>query len=122
MVVVAIIGILAATAIPKFLALQLRSKTAEAKGSLQAIRTAEAIHLAEFGSWVAASPSPAAYGGTSAIAFVDTGTGSENFATIGWVPCGLVFLILGDRFGCPLIPPRLWVISTATRFGRSGAT
>ena len=42
MIVVAIIGILAAIAIPNFLRFQLKSKTSEGKVNLAAIRTAEA--------------------------------------------------------------------------------
>ena len=41
MIVVAIIGILAAIAIPSFLAMQLRAKRSELPTNLDAIRTAE---------------------------------------------------------------------------------
>jgi type IV pilus assembly protein PilA len=91
MIVVAIIGILAATAIPNFLRFQLRSKSSEAKVNLGAIRTAEIAAIADRGSFVPASVSPALYGGSSAIAFVDTGPVGANFATIGFQPEGRVF-------------------------------
>jgi prepilin-type N-terminal cleavage/methylation domain-containing protein len=55
MIVVAIIGILAAIAIPNFLRFQLKSKTSEAKVNLAAIRTAEESYLAEFGNYVNAA-------------------------------------------------------------------
>jgi type IV pilus assembly protein PilA len=90
MIVVAIIGILAATAIPNFRRFQFRSKSAEAKTNLAAIRTAEVAHLAEFGFYVPASPSPPAYGGGRAIPFVDTGMTGANFHTIGFQPEGLI--------------------------------
>ncbi len=54
MIVVAIIGILAAIAIPNFLRFQLKSKTSEGKVNLAAMRTAEESYLAEFGRYVAA--------------------------------------------------------------------
>jgi prepilin-type N-terminal cleavage/methylation domain-containing protein len=47
MIVVEIIGILAAIAIPNFIMFQLRSKTAEAKTNLAAIRTAQEGSFAE---------------------------------------------------------------------------
>jgi type IV pilus assembly protein PilA len=47
MIVVAIIGILAATAIPNFLRFQLKSKSTEAKINLNAIRTIEEAFYAE---------------------------------------------------------------------------
>ena len=52
MIVVAIIGILAAIAIPNFLKFQLRSKTGEAKTNLAALRTAEEGYFAEYGVYV----------------------------------------------------------------------
>ena len=58
MIVVAIIGILAAIAIPNFLQFQLRSKTGEAKTNLAAIRTAEEGYFAEFNNYVAAGSTP----------------------------------------------------------------
>lgn len=91
MIVIAIIGVLAATAIPAFQRLQMRSKSAEVKTNLVAIRTAEVGYRAEFGRYIGAQVSPVAYGGSSAIAFTDTGPEGANFSTIGWEPEGLVF-------------------------------
>ena len=62
MIVVAIIGILAAIAIPNFVRFQLRSKSSEGKTNLAAIRTAEESYFAEYGNYVVASISPAALG------------------------------------------------------------
>ena len=60
MIVVAIIGILAAIAIPNFLKFQLRSKTGEAKTNLAAMRTAEEGYFAEYGLYIGAgNQSPA---------------------------------------------------------------
>jgi type IV pilus assembly protein PilA len=91
MVAVAIIGILAATALPSFLQYQLRAKTSEVKTNLQAIRHAQMAYMSETGRFATASPSPAAYGGSVAIDFVDTGGPGASFATIGWRPEGRVF-------------------------------
>jgi len=89
MIVVAIIGILAAIAIPNFLQFQLRSKTGEAKTNLAAQRTAEEGYFAEFNNYVAAASTP----GTAATANkrVWSGGGVTMFNQLGWSPTGEVF-------------------------------
>ena len=52
MIVVAIIGILAAIAIPNFLPYQMKSRQAEAKTNLQAIKTSEVAFQAERGCYI----------------------------------------------------------------------
>jgi type IV pilus assembly protein PilA len=52
MIVVAIIGILAAIAIPNFLQYQMKSRQSEAKTNLQAIRTSEISFQAEKGCYI----------------------------------------------------------------------
>jgi type IV pilus assembly protein PilA len=91
MIVVAIIGILAAIAIPNFVRFQLKAKTSEGKVNLAAIRTAEEAYFSEFGSYVAAAASPAANGATAKVDFEDIGLVNANFGTIGWAPEGQVF-------------------------------
>ena len=92
MIVVAIIGILAAIAIPNFLRFQLKSKTSEGKVNLAAIRTAEESYLAEYGTYVAAGASPTAGSvGPQKIAFVNTDGVGLGFDAIGWSPEGDVF-------------------------------
>ena len=88
MIVVAIIGILAAIAIPNFLRFQLKSKTSEGKVNLAALRTAEESYLAEFGSYVSAVAAP-----TTAPTTTKTGwpAAAPGFDTIGWGPEGAVF-------------------------------
>ncbi|MAG29526.1 MAG: prepilin-type cleavage/methylation domain-containing protein [Deltaproteobacteria bacterium] len=88
MIVVAIIGILAAIAIPNFMRFQLKSKSSEGKVNIAAIRTAQESYLAEFGSYVAAAANPAAVPGTSKGAFDLT---AADFNTLGWAPEGQVF-------------------------------
>jgi type IV pilus assembly protein PilA len=87
MIVVAIIGILAAIAIPNFLMFQLRSKTGEAKTNLAGIRTAEEGYFAEFGTYVAAAALPGVPGPQKQPWPVP----AAGFDTVGWAPEGQVF-------------------------------
>jgi prepilin-type N-terminal cleavage/methylation domain-containing protein len=91
MIVVVIIGILAATAIPGYQKFQLRSKTSEAKVNLASIRTAELTYSAEFGQFVEADASPDSLGGPQSRSFVDEGDPGENFMVMGWEPEGRVY-------------------------------
>jgi type IV pilus assembly protein PilA len=95
MIVVAIIGILAAIAIPNFLRFQLKAKTSEGKTNLAAIRTAEESYFAEFGVYVSADASPSDNGGSQKQGFVDEGTAPRDFNTLGWSPEGRVFFNYG---------------------------
>jgi len=52
MIVVAIIGILAAVAIPKFMSFQARAKQSEAKANLVYIHTAEMAYFAEYNGYL----------------------------------------------------------------------
>lgn len=87
MIVVAIIGILAAIAIPNFLTYQLKSKTAEAKTNLGGIRTGEEAYNAEHDSYLAAAALPAAVS-KGKVAWADT---VGSFAAIGFAPAGSVY-------------------------------
>jgi prepilin-type N-terminal cleavage/methylation domain-containing protein len=91
MIVVAIIGTLAAIALPTFGRFQLRSKTAEAKVNIVAIRLVEISYHAEFDKYVAAAASPATVPGTRPQLFSDAGPADQNFATLGWRPEGRVY-------------------------------
>ncbi len=88
MIVIAIIGVLAAIAIPAFLRYQVRSKAAEVSFNLSAIARVEDTYFAEFGTYVSVSaPVPAAVPGSTKSAWV-TGT---NFDILGWEPEGMVY-------------------------------
>ena len=77
MIVVAIIGILAAIAIPNFLTYQMKSRTSEAKVNLGAIKTSEIAFQGERGCFLGAA-------GPAAVGTVPVGT-----ATVAWVPGAL---------------------------------
>ena len=72
MIVVAIIGILAAIAIPNFLTYQMKSRQSEAKTNLQAIKTSEVAFQAERGCFigVAVEVGQPAAAGTKSAPFV----------------------------------------------------
>ncbi len=91
MIVVAIIGILAAIAIPNFLKFQLKAKTSEGKTNLAAIRTAEESVFAEFGNYVSANASPAASTQSVKQNFVNVDGANQGFDLIGWSPEGRVY-------------------------------
>lgn len=95
MIVVAIIGILAAIAIPNFLRFQLKAKSSEGKTNLAAIRTAEQSYYSEFGEYVSATASPAEPGGTMKDPFVNTAGADQGFDRLGWAPEGTVFFNYG---------------------------
>ena len=94
MIVVAIIGILAAIAIPNFLRFQLKAKSSEGKTNLAAIRTAEQSYYSEFGTYVSsAGVSPANTTTSSKQPFVPAN--APGFTTIGWAPEGQVYFSYG---------------------------
>ena len=96
MIVVAIIGILAAIAIPNFLRFQLKAKSSEGKVNIAAIRTAEESYLAEFGVYVPATEAPvAAWPRTSKVPFIDV---TNEFDILGWAPEGLVYFSYGVNY------------------------
>ena len=90
MIVVAIIAILAAIAIPSFLRFQMKSKTAEATANLGAIRTCEESYKAENDTYILQGPAPAAAGLDSQTHVWTVGAGGdlESFEDIGFAPDG----------------------------------
>jgi len=88
MIVVAIIGILAAIAIPNFLAMQLRAKRAELPSNLDGIRTAQKAYHAEWDSFSSASATPSSVPGRNQVNF--TAGGFTSFQNLGWVADGKV--------------------------------
>jgi prepilin-type N-terminal cleavage/methylation domain-containing protein len=96
MITVALIGILAATAVTSYRLFQLRSKRSEAVMNLAALRTAQLAYFNEVGGFVSASQSPALAGHpTSSKANWMAGGGSFSsdppgfgFNVLGWQPEG----------------------------------
>jgi type IV pilus assembly protein PilA len=109
MIVVAIIGILAAIAIPNFLRFQLRSKAGEGKVNLAAIRTAEEGYYAEYSTYVETtvqSPRDEATltGAAGAQKFVWADLG--GFGEMGFEPEGDVYYTYAAEAGpTPGTPP-----------------
>jgi type IV pilus assembly protein PilA len=89
MIVVAIIGILAAIAIPNFLRFQLKARSSEGKVNVAAIRTAEVAYNSEFATYVAAAASPVALP-IGKVPFVNAVAG-QGFDILGWAPEGSVY-------------------------------
>lgn len=103
MIVVVIIGILAAIAIPNFLKFQLRSKSAEAPGNLAAIYTMEETIKGRFGKVADAAVRPRANGtldGTKTVWGALTTTG---FDFIGWAPSGSVYFNYSSTVGAAAV-------------------
>ena len=94
MIVVAIIGILAAIAIPNFLRFQLRSKTGEAKANLAAIRTAEEGYFSEYGIYVGTPVTPpGTVPSNRKNLWPAPAVPPVGFDQMGWSPEGEVFFV-----------------------------
>ena len=86
MIVVAIVGILAAIAIPNYRSMQLRAKRSELPGTLNAIKTAETGYYQVDSTYLAASHNPASPPSQAPRAW-DT---LAEWTELGWRPDGLV--------------------------------
>jgi type IV pilus assembly protein PilA len=87
MIVVAIIGILAAIAIPNFVDMQYRAKRAEVPSNVDGIKTAEIAYEASFDQFVAQNtPHPTTTPNKQQQAW----TSGSSFDTLGWGPDGNV--------------------------------
>ena len=85
MIVVAIIGILAAVAIPNFVEMQYRAKRAELPVNVSAIQTAEIGYDAVNDGYVPAVAHPPVIPGKAPMSW---GSGNSGFTELGWVPDG----------------------------------
>jgi len=86
MIVIAIIGVLAAIAIPTYARFQYQSKTSEAKKIIDSIKKTQIAYHSEHEVFFACASSPGANGtaGPSQRPWVDNG----GFGTIGFAPVG----------------------------------
>ncbi len=92
MIVVAILGVLAATAIPSFRNYQLSSKRTEAYANLSALAKTQKAYFAEFNEFVGVEAEPFA---TTSLPPTSTKRSKDSIATgfedVGWVPDGDVY-------------------------------
>ena len=86
MIVVAIIGILAAIAIPNFIAMQMRAKRAELPTNVDGIRTAQKAYHAEWDKFTSATAAPT---GTP-LRTQEIFTPTIQWALLGWQADGKV--------------------------------
>lgn len=92
MIVVAIVGILASTAIPVFLRYQAKSKTAEVSTNLGSLRIAEETYFAESGVYRSADAEPPFIPGPTQASF---NSAASDYAALGWTPEGRVYFSYG---------------------------
>jgi len=88
MIVVAIIGILAAIAIPNFVAMQLKAKRAEVPGNVDGIKTAEMAYDAVYDGFISAAeqPRPEASLAKTQVPWLTY----ADWNSLGWKPDGQV--------------------------------
>ncbi|MFT5584968.1 MAG: type IV pilus assembly protein PilA [Cognaticolwellia sp.] len=87
MIVVAIIGILAAIAIPNFIEMQYRAKRSEVPSNVKGIKTSEMGYDAAFDTFLTATQHPS----TTASKVQQNWTGGNlEFQKLGWAPDGQV--------------------------------
>ncbi len=95
MIVVAIIGILAAIAIPNFIRFQLRAKASEGKTNLKAISVSQEGYAAEFSTYVVSAIEPTVLPGGSKGDWGLTDCGgvdmAHGFCITGFAPEGEVY-------------------------------
>jgi type IV pilus assembly protein PilA len=93
MIVVGIIGVLAAIAIPNFMSYQARSRRSEAYVNLAGIARIQNTFYSERGEYFDAGsfPSPDPYGGWSARKMAWDADSENAFAELGWRPEGQVY-------------------------------
>ncbi len=101
MVVVAIIGILAALALPRFRIFQAKAKQSEAKSNMQTIYALEESAFADKGAYVGLTPMGQGVNcaNSSALGFVLTGCATSNYTysvTIGAAGGFLITAVTGD--------------------------
>jgi type IV pilus assembly protein PilA len=92
MMVGAVLGVLAAIAIPLLSSYQLRSKSAEAKLNLGALRVLEEGFYSEYQIYRSANPEPATIPGSVTVVFDEV---TSDFGPLGFAPEGRVYFSYG---------------------------
>ena len=93
MIVVALIGVLSAIAIPSFLTYQARSRRTEAYANLASVARSQKTYQAtrgEFHDSINSFPDPSPYGGLSASKMTWDSDSEDAFGALGWAPEGNV--------------------------------
>ena len=91
MIVVSIVGILSALAMPVHQQFLLRSKRAEMSMHLDAIRTSQEAYRAEWDVFTSCTILPLVVPGRKALPFPATETTNYDWNLIGWVPDGATY-------------------------------
>jgi prepilin-type N-terminal cleavage/methylation domain-containing protein len=101
MIVVGIVGLLSAIAVPNFISYQARSRRSEAYVNLAAIARIQSAYHAERGEYFEAGswPNFAAYGGLSARKMEWDADSEAAYAELGWKPEGQVFYAYDSNTG-----------------------
>lgn len=120
MITVAIIGILAAVAIPAFTSYQNRSRRAEAMTNLSAIAKSEIAYFGANGVFYGGAPMPG--GGLSAAKRQWDAVAKAEYGTLGYQPEGAVYYdyevnTIASDCGCAVASNGEAVCFTATAYG-----
>jgi type IV pilus assembly protein PilA len=93
MIVIGIVGLLSAIAIPNFLSYQARSRRSEAYVNLAGVARLQSAYHAERGEFFEAGnwPDPGPYGGWSASKMTWDGASENAYSDLGWTPEGQVY-------------------------------
>ncbi|MEK6786732.1 MAG: prepilin-type N-terminal cleavage/methylation domain-containing protein [Nitrospirota bacterium] len=104
MIVVAIIGILAAIAIPNFIQYQMRSRTSEGKTNLSAIKTANLAFQAENRCFLSAPVSPAAIPNNGALVAWPPAAAAPSGVVQCWNAAGVAAPAIGTFGDIGFVP------------------
>ena len=114
-VVVGIIGLLSAIAIPNFISYQARSRRSEAYVNLAAVARIQSTFHAERGEYFEAGawPNFGAYGGLSTRKMTWDDASEDAYAELGWRPEGQVFYVYDTNTGATACTCELCFTATA---------
>jgi prepilin-type N-terminal cleavage/methylation domain-containing protein len=91
MIVVAIVGLLAALSFSEYQRFLLRAKRAELPMHVDAIRTAQWGYNAEWSVFTSCAQAPASMPGRTSVPFPATPSTALDWNMVGWVPDGKVY-------------------------------
>jgi prepilin-type N-terminal cleavage/methylation domain-containing protein len=97
MLTVGIVGLLATLAIPTLMRFQLKSKAAEARVNIAAIRESEEAFFAEWGVYASAVPVLPLVIGPNRAPWVLAASDDHGFNDLGWSPEGALYFQYGVK-------------------------